>query len=903
MGNLIEILYSYANTWLFMSCVSVISLCLKGIFLTFVIIRGLKNEKSERSWSYLLLIFTGAMMTDITWIVHTLQNTYLPNIDRHFLILLMRLSWAFYILLYHSLGLFIENLTKAEYKLPRLQKVLLTISASFVSYFFYLAIFRFNIINPEERIFERKFIGFIAIYMFLLIGISLYNTFRNIRSSQLPKILKKQLKILVYGIVTPYIVSDFIQTFPFSFGPAFIANNLAVVGISTSLLTYALYYCGKRMMGLRFLNFNTQVQAKPRLSFVNDFKGVLEQFSLVSSPKELGHITQQFYKETLQIPPSRTQLYLRNFDSYREDERFEVTAIETIVENFINRHENTNCGVISYLRQKKILVYDELAFSNFYEEDINRTEILQFLEQINADIFLPVYEKNRIMAYIIVERDARLENFYSDVEQDEMLVFASYLSNIINLQQNQNIAVLTEREKELREELYHKHQEINQYKESIRSFIRATDHRKIGIIFYKSRRFVFGDKAAKDLIGINPQTQAGHPLALALKNIARQVEEYRAPQTNFADDGRGNKLVLSAIPSLENNSIIITVYYPEIADIIKKQIDLLKNPSEWDYLLYLETTESGKLINQLIPGSGEQLLNFKIELLKTALSKKALLLEMPDEDLQPTVEILNHISLREHLHILKLHAPEQNFETAIKLFGINPLFAGGNKPIALLEKLNNTGTLFIQNIHLLSLETQQYLAEFIKYGNYHIFHSDKKVSANVRIICSTDRNLQTLVQEGTFLRALFNELRYTTLSMPPLFKLSQEELSALAEGFTEQALQTETFKNILQLTDKEKSKLIDLKPVSLYELKSKIQKLLVEKSKKNNIYQEIQFDPAYTIDDPSLSEAARLGKKALQDRRLMSLLWDKFKNQNQIAAFLNVNRSSVNRRCKEYNLM
>ncbi|MGE0010468.1 MAG: sigma 54-interacting transcriptional regulator [Candidatus Babeliales bacterium] len=739
-------------------------------------------------------------------------------------------------------------------------------------------------------------------YLFSIIGVSLFVAFRNIRSYNLPKILKKQLKVLVYGIVFPYIASDFIQTYPFNASPTFIANNLAIVGISTSLLTYALFYCGRKMMGLRFLNFSTHVQAKPRLSFVNDFKSVLEQFSLVSSPKELGHITQQFYKDTLHIPPSRTQLYLRNVDMYREDERFEVTAIESIVENFINRHENTNCGVIQYLRQKKILIYDEIAFSNFYEEDINRNEILQFLEQINADVFLPVYEKTRIIAYVIVERDARLENFYSDVEQDEMLVFASYLSNIINLQQNQNLAVLTEREKDLREELYHKHQEVNQYKESIRSFIRATDHRKIGIIFYKSRRFVFGDKAAKDLIGINPQTQAGHPLALALKNIARQVEEYRAPQTNIVDDGKGNKLVLSAIPSLENNSIIITVYYPEIADIIKKQIDLLRNPSEWDYLLYLETTESGKLINQLIPGSGEQLLNFKIELLKTALSKKALLLEMPDEDLQPTVEILNHISLREQLHILKIQAPEQNHETAIKLFGMNPLFAGNNKQPALLEKLNNTGTLFIQNIHLLSLETQQYLAEFIKYGYYHIFHSDKKVSANVRIICSTDRNLQTLVQEGTFLRALFNELRYTTLSMPPLFKLSQEELSALAEGFTEQALQTETFKNILQLTDKEKSKLIDLKPVSLYELKSKIQKLLVEKSKKNNIYQEIQFDPAYTIDDPSLMEAARLGKKALQDRRLMSLLWDKFKNQNQIASFLNVNRSSVNRRCKEYNL-
>jgi len=33
------------------------------------------------------------------------------------------------------------------------------------------------------------------------------------------------------------------------------------------------------------------------------------------------------------------------------------------------------------------------------------------------------------------------------------------------------------------------------------------------------------------------------------------------------------------------------------------------------------------------------------------------------------------------------------------------------------------------------------------------------------------------------------------------------------------------------------------------------------------------------------------------------MLWNKFNNQNKIAAFLGVNRSSVNRRCREYNLL
>jgi hypothetical protein len=52
-----------------------------------------------------------------------------------------------------------------------------------------------------------------------------------------------------------------------------------------------------------------------------------------------------------------------------------------------------------------------------------------------------------------------------------------------------------------------------------------------------------------------------------------------------------------------------------------------------------------------------------------------------------------------------------------------------------------------------------------------------------------------------------------------------------------------------------------------------------------------------------LVAAARLGKKALQDERVMVMLWNKFQNQNKISVFLGVNRSSVNRRCKEYNLL
>ncbi len=138
--------------------------------------------------------------------------------------------------------------------------------------------------------------------------------------------------------------------------------------------------------------------------------------------------------------------------------------------------------------------------------------------------------------------------------------------------------------------------------------------------------------------------------------------------------------------------------------------------------------------------------------------------------------------------------------------------------------------------------------------------------------------------------------------MPSLETLSEKELLNLAQGFIEQAIKTNAFKNLLSLTQKDKNKLLNKRPISLQEFKTRIQQLLIQKSKKSKIYQETKFDPTFTITDPELIAAAQLGKQALKDRKIMTLLWNKFKNQNKVATFLGVNRSSVNRRCKEYNL-
>lgn len=904
MTNSLFSLYEIIKNPIFLFSIVIISLLVKTYFLKVFIPQGMQKTTTKKPWFFLLGILIGSLFGDIAWIVKLMREIIAPESSYAIVTFFIRIAWAFLIVQYQALSFFIQSLAQKNFRLNRFDKLLVMISSVFALYFMYLAFFNpLTLIDEQERErakslgstppLEIQIMRYVVLYLLPCIIIpGMYFTIQKLRTARLPKILRKQLRIFIQYLICPYLLMEFLQAGHFNFIFMHI-SFYPVVSISTLLITYAVYYCIRKVMGLRFLNAVHHVQAKGKITVINDFKNVLEQLSVVTNTQELGHITNTFLKDAFNITVRIPTLYL--YQNMNADSDGKLQETKVLVEHFL-----TMPAIAEHIKQTSILIYDEIAFTHFYEETEYNQQALDFLDSINADIFIPVYAQQKMIAYIVIPHNARGSECYTDIERDEMLVFAGYLGNVINLLYNRNIEPILEKEKELKDELYLKHQEINQYKESIRSFLRHTAQKNIGIVFYKNRRFTFGNQTAKELLDIDLNVQEGHPLTKELKYIAHQVELYKAPQARLTKDPHGTHIVLSAVPHLEQNNVIITVSYPDIADIIAQQINKLKDPAKWNYLLYLETTKNGQLINQLIPSSGEALLNFKIDLLRAALSKKPVVLDMPDEDLLPTVELLHHISLRESLHIIDLQSPVRNLDIGIKLFGISATMGIKPNEQPLLDRLHN-GTLFIRNIHFLDQETQKNLAEFVRYGYFHELKSDKRGSSTARIICSMQHTSPS--HEGNCAQQpLLQELHKYSISMPSLSVLTQEELDDLVDRLAEQAIKTHTFNNLLVLNEKEKRQFLLKRPTSLHEIKVKVQQLLINKSKSNNIYHETEFDPAYEVSDPELMQAARLGKHALRDRKIMHILWNKFKNQNKIATFLGVNRSSVNRRIKEYSL-
>lgn len=865
--------------------------CIKAIIFGFIIKNLLHTQTTKRLWVFIAVSIASMLVINASWIVFLLKETQTATITPFVKLFFSRLSWPFVLLQYVSFLLFLDHLINKKIKLnfkPYYALFFITISLLFCIIAYELS----HIATQNIHDIISK-IAFPLFYFYVMIGVlpAIFMVIIAMRRTSLPKILNHQLRVLIGYLIMPHLFLELITINPLAFFNNMpFRSNYMLISISTVQLTYAIYYCTRKMIQLRFLNNKKQVISHDSFDFIKDFKEILDQLSHVVSANELGHITQNFFKSAFNIPFNKIRLYIRTLEKINMHiSPDKADTLHIYIEDFFNKSDSSD--IKNYLYNTKILIKDEIEFSYFYDDNNNLSALLSFLQTINASVFLPLYEKQTLVGYIIIEQGAR-KNLFTNVDQDEMIVFGGYLANTMNLLRTSNINQLIKTNKELTEDLYNKHQEIQQYKESIRSFLKGSHERKIGILFYKNRRFSYGNQIAQELLPVDINQEEGTPLVKSLKHIARTVLEYKIPQTITTKDHNDKKLVISAIPSLDEHYIILTVHHPEMSDIIKLQRDLLKDPSSLDYLLYLETTKSGQLINNLIPGSGEVLLNFKINLLRMALNKKAIVLEMADEDLLPAVEILHNISLRTKLHILTLTHHEKNYETAFKLFGANPLF-GTNHQEPLLEKLDNIGTLFIKNIDYLNFETQEYLSEFLTYGFFHTFKGDKKIFSNVRIICSTSKPLQ----ETALSRNLLTLLEKAVLTLPPFISLPKNEILDLADRFIEQIVPANTVAGIF-LNDKEKEQLMNQNPVSITEFKELIQRKIVGKSTINETY----HDSINTITDPEIARIVRLGKKALKDPMALQLLWKNFKSESKIATLLGVNRSSINRRRKEYQI-
>jgi len=90
------------------------------------------------------------------------------------------------------------------------------------------------------------------------------------------------------------------------------------------------------------------------------------------------------------------------------------------------------------------------------------------------------------------------------------------------------------------------------------------------------------------------------------------------------------------------------------------------------------------------------------------------------------------------------------------------------------------GTLFLDEIGDMPLDSQGKLLRALQEKKFHRVGGNEEIPVDVRVICATNRNLETMVQENKFRQDLFYRINVFPILIPPL-RERNEDIVPLAE--------------------------------------------------------------------------------------------------------------------------
>lgn len=270
-------------------------------------------------------------------------------------------------------------------------------------------------------------------------------------------------------------------------------------------------------------------------------------------------------------------------------------------------------------------------------------------------------------------------------------------------------------------------------------------------------------------------------------------------------------------------------------------------------------------------------------------------------------ELIHENSHRNKKLLLSLNCgaiPDSLVES--ELFGYEKgAFTGAksSKP-GLLEVADN-GTLFLDEVSELALQTQVKLLKFLDNGKFTRLGGTKEEQVDVRVIAATNRDLRAMAQEGTFREDLYYRLNIIPLHIPAL-RERRECIPALLHHFINYYGQ--------KYGTPKRLRSAAMNTLSIYEYPGNVRQLINicerlvvmtdhDLINTDDLMKEVGSGQEY-VSFQSLKDQHMTLKQALQDYE-KSLLLDAYRKcgtQHQIADILDISQASVARKLKQYGI-
>ncbi len=222
-----------------------------------------------------------------------------------------------------------------------------------------------------------------------------------------------------------------------------------------------------------------------------------------------------------------------------------------------------------------------------------------------------------------------------------------------------------------------------------------------------------------------------------------------------------------------------------------------------------------------------------------------------------------------------------------------------------LEK-SSSGILLIDEVSEIPLETQSKILRVLTDQKFKRINGNHDIKVDVRVICSTSRDINNEIQEGNFREDLFHRLNVFQINIEPLSKRVQD-IPLLIKYFSDKIAENYNLKRFD--IDPNNHNLIDYTwPGNVRELRNLIERIAIlspdSPEKIFNIIKESLkiSETGEVFHEKSLSKPLKEARENFEKEYLSSQLKKFGGNVSKMAKFIGMERSALHRKLKGLNI-
>ncbi len=222
-------------------------------------------------------------------------------------------------------------------------------------------------------------------------------------------------------------------------------------------------------------------------------------------------------------------------------------------------------------------------------------------------------------------------------------------------------------------------------------------------------------------------------------------------------------------------------------------------------------------------------------------------------------------------------------------------------------ELTHGGTLFLDEISSMKLSLQPKLLRVLETQSFRRIGGTSDIKINIRIIAATNQDLKECVDNGTFREDLYYRLKVMVINLPPL-RERIEDVIPMAKMFIEQN-NKEFSKKIIGFSEEAEQLLLNYDwPGNVRELKNVMERAVILCQGEIVEIDHLPIELRSTlpkenkpIHQPALSDEA-LSLQDIEQRHIIETLQKFDGNKSKAARVLNISRSTLREKLKQYGI-